>query len=51
MNQLQVFNHEMFGEIRFVEINNNPYAVGNDVAKALGYMRPHEAISTHCKGR
>lgn len=50
MNQLQVFNHEMFGEIRFVEINNNPYAVGNDVAKALGYMRPHEAISTHCKG-
>lgn len=50
MNQLQIFNHQMFGDVRFVEINNNPYAVGNDVAKALGYVRPHEAISTHCKG-
>lgn len=50
MNQLQVFNHPMFGDVRFVEINNNPYAVGNDVAKALGYSRPHEAISSHCKG-
>ncbi|PIC05523.1 phage antirepressor Ant [Anoxybacillus flavithermus] len=50
MNQLQVFNHEMFGDVRFVEINNNPHAVGNDVAKALGYSRPHEAISSHCKG-
>lgn len=50
MNQLQIFNHPMFGDVRFVEINNNPHAVGNDVAKALGYSRPHEAISSHCKG-
>lgn len=50
MNQLQIFNHPMFGDVRFVEINNNPHAVGNDVAKALGYSRPHEAISNHCKG-
>jgi phage antirepressor YoqD-like protein len=50
MNQLQIFNHPMFGDVRFVEISNNPYAVGNDVAKALGYSRPHEAVSSHCKG-
>lgn len=50
MSQLQIFNHPMFGDVRFVEINNNPHAVGNDVAKALGYVRPHEAISNHCKG-
>jgi phage antirepressor YoqD-like protein len=50
LNKPQIFNHPMFGDIRFVEINNNPHAVGNDVAKALGYSRPHEAISTHCKG-
>jgi prophage antirepressor-like protein len=50
MNQLQIFNHQMFGDVRFIEIDNKPHAVGNDVAKALGYSRPHEAISTHCKG-
>ena len=49
MNQLQTFNHPMFGDVRFVEINNNTHAVGNDVAKVLGYSRPHEAISNHCK--
>jgi prophage antirepressor-like protein len=33
-----------------VEIKGDPYAVGIDVANALGYSRPHEAITAHCKG-
>lgn len=50
MGQIQVFNHQLFGEIRTVMLGNKPYFVGNDVAKALDYARPHEAVSAHCKG-
>lgn len=50
MGQIQVFNHQLFGEIRTVMLDDKPYFVGNDVAKALDYARPHEAVSAHCKG-
>jgi len=36
--------------IRFVWHNNEWWAVGNDVAKALMYSRPHKAIADNCKG-
>lgn len=44
---LQLFNSPEFGEIRAITINNEPYFVGNDVAKILGYARPSDAISQH----
>ena len=50
MSNLQIFNNYEFGEIRMVVVDGKPYAVGNDVAKALDYSRPHEAVSSHCKG-
>ena len=50
MNELQIFNSEEFGEIRTAEINGKPYFVGTDVAKALGYNNPRDAVSRHCKG-
>lgn len=50
MKKPQVFNHPLFGEIRMVELEGKPYFVGNDVAKALEYARPHEAVTAHCKG-
>lgn len=37
MNKLRVFNNEQFGEIRVLEINNEPWFVGKDVASVLGY--------------
>ena len=37
MKELQIFNSEEFGRIRSVVIDNEPWFVGNDVAKALGY--------------
>lgn len=49
-NQIKSFNNELFGQVRFVEINEKPYAVGSDVAKALGYVKPNNAINAHCKG-
>ena len=50
MNELQIFNSGEFGEIRTLEIDGKPYFVGTDVAKALGYNNPRDAVSRHCKG-
>lgn len=47
MNNLQIFNNEKFGSIRTVEVNNDPYFVGKDVAEILGYSNPSKAISMH----
>ena len=49
MNELQVFNNPEFGEIRTVEISGKIYAVGADIARALGYDQPHKAIERHCR--
>lgn len=50
MNDLRIFATAEFGQIRTVEILNQPYFVANDVAVALGYKRPADAIAQHCKG-
>jgi prophage antirepressor-like protein len=47
MNELQIFENEEFGSIRVVEINNEPWFVGRDVAEALGYMNTRQAIATN----
>ena len=47
MNGLKIFENEQFGSIRTVEIDSTPYFVGKDVAEALGYAKPENAISTH----
>ena len=49
MNELTIMTNELFGEVRFAEIDGKPYAVANDVAKALGYAKPNNAILQHCK--
>lgn len=50
MNEVQIFENEEFGSVRTVEINGKPYFVANDVARALGYKRPADAVTAHCKG-
>ena len=50
MNELQIFNSKEFGDIRTTEIDGKPYFVANDVARALGYKRPADAVTAHCKG-
>ena len=47
MNNLQIFKNEKFGEVRTVTIENEPWFVGKDVAEALGYAKPENAISSH----
>ena len=49
MNDMQIFRNNDFGEIRTLEENGTVLFCGNDVAKALGYARPNDAVSTHCR--
>ena len=43
-NNIQLFEHEEFGQIRAIEIDGEIYFVGLDVAKALGYKNPRDAV-------
>lgn len=47
MNEIQIFNNPEFGEIRTLEINNEPWFVGKDIADVLGYTNPQKAIRDH----
>lgn len=37
MNELTIFENEEFGSVRTIEIDNEPWFVASDIAKALGY--------------
>lgn len=50
MNELQIFNNPVFGQVRTIEDDGKILFCGSDVAKALGYAKPQNAISAHCKG-
>jgi anti-repressor protein len=50
MNNIQLFNHPQFGDLRVVDRDGRPWFIGKDVASSLGYANPAEAIRTHCKG-
>lgn len=47
MNELQIFENPEFGSIRTVEIDGDPWLVGKDVAMALGYNNPRDALKKH----
>lgn len=47
MNKLKVFSNSEFGSIRTLEINEEPYFVGKDVAEILGYSNTKDAIISH----
>ena len=50
MCELQIFNHEEYGQIRTVKVDGKQGLVAADVAKALGYKDTTSAIKRHCKG-
>ncbi len=45
----QVFKNEKFGNIRVISVDGREYFVATDVAKALGYVNPRDAIAKHCR--
>ena len=46
-NELINFHHEMFGDIRAIEKDGEPWFVGKDVAEALGYSNASKAVMVH----
>lgn len=44
-----LFEHPAFGSIRIIEQGSEPWFVARDVAVALGYADPANAIQRHCK--
>ena len=50
MNDLQIFRSAEFGSIRTVEQDGKVLFCGTDVAAALGYSNPRDALRRHCKG-
>ena len=46
-NKIVIFKHEEFGEIRTLNIDGEPWFVGKDIAVALGYSAPRNAIQAH----
>lgn len=49
MNEVQIFSFEG-NQVRTVEIEGEPWFVGNDVATVLGYSNTRDAIGKHVDG-
>ena len=45
--EITIFTSDIFGEIRTCQVNNQIMFVGKDVATALGYAKPQNALATH----
>lgn len=48
-NEIRRFQNSEFGKVRVVMQDGEPWFVASDVAKALGYERPNDAVNAHCK--
>ena len=47
MNELQIFRNPEFGQVRTLALDGEPWFVGKDVAVALGYEKPRDAVYKH----
>lgn len=50
MTDLQIFTNEQFGNVRTIVEGETVLFCGFDVARALGYEKPRNAVAAHCKG-
>ena len=46
-NSYKTFSNNEIGEIRVLEIENEPWFVGRDISTVLGYSNPPKAVRTH----
>lgn len=47
MQELQIFKNAEFGSVRTLTLDEKTWFVGKDVATALGYAKPENAIAVH----
>ena len=45
---IQVFENALFGEVRTIDEAGKTLFCGSDVARALGYKKPYNAVKKHC---
>lgn len=50
MSDIKIFSFEANSIRTIVDAHGEPWFVGKDVAEALGYARPNDALQQHCKG-
>ena len=46
-NNMLIKTNEMFGDLRIVMVDNDPWFVGKDVAEVLGYSNASKAVIKH----
>ena len=53
MNEVMIqnFTNQIFGNVRSIIINDEPWFVGSEIATILGYSRPADALSAHVKDK
>ena len=47
MNDIQIFKNEEFGSIRTVMVKDEPWFVGKDIARCIGYKDAKAAVRDH----
>lgn len=47
MNELEIFKSAEFGDIRTMIVDNEPWFVGKDLTKCLGYSNASKALADH----
>ena len=46
-NLIQQFHNAEFGEVRVIDILGQPWFVGRDITRALGYSNSRKALKDH----
>lgn len=47
-DEIQVFTSPIFGQVRLIPNGDKTLFCGVDIARPLGYAKPHNAIQAHC---
>ena len=48
-NKIQVFQNEVFGQVRIITKDGEPWFVGKEIAEKLGYSNSRKALADHVK--
>lgn len=49
-NNIEIYENDDFGQVRLLRNGDTFLFCAKDIADALGYARPRDAIAAHCKG-
>ena len=47
MNDIVTYTNEIFGTLRVLDIDNQPWFIGKEVAEKLGYKDVNRAVKQH----